>query len=59
MSTKSSFQYGSINSRLVFQAFTDNFLPSQKIHRLGDKDSSIHNKQQTSLRSETRSMEIL
>lgn len=30
-----------------------------KIHRTGDKDSSIHNKQQTSFRSETRSLEIL
>ena len=30
MTTKKTFQYGSINSRLVFQAFTGNFLPPQK-----------------------------
>ena len=57
MSTKSSFEYGSIKSRLVFQESLIIFC-SPKIHRSGDKDSSIHNKQQTSFRSETRSYQI-
>ena len=47
MSTKSSFQYGSINSRLVFQAFTGNFLQEIRIAL-----STINNKRHLEVKQE-------
>ena len=47
MSTKSSFQYGSINSRLVFQAFTGNFLQEIRIPL-----STINNKRHLEVKQE-------
>ena len=53
MTTKKTFQYGSINSRLVFQAFTANFLPPKFIaQEIRIALSTINNKRHLEVKQE-------